>query len=81
MFTVNTSNPLEFLLGILFVLLVFGALVGTVVVFFAYIFGNARDRWPDLTRAQRIQLIRKYVLRLTVFSVLFWIAMQRMPGF
>jgi hypothetical protein len=53
-----------------FVVIAVVVFVGTFVAFFAYVFGNIRNRWPYYERAEKIKVVRRVAFWTICFTVL-----------
>ena len=57
-------------MAIVFVILAIGVFIGAFLAFFAYVFGNIRDRWPYYEPEQKRKVIRSLILWTTCFVAL-----------
>ncbi len=75
--SISLANPAEVILAIVFVVVAFGAFIGTFALAIAYLYSNVFERWPDYTAKKRFQVVRNIVLTVAAVSVLIWLASQR----
>ncbi len=75
--SISLANPAEVILAIVFVVVAFGAFIGTFALAIAYLYSYVFERWPDYTAKKRFQVARNIVLTVAAVSVLVWLASQR----
>ncbi len=67
---IGKGSVFETVLATTFVLLAIAVFIGAFIVFFAYVFGNIRDRWPYYEKEQKRKVIRSLILWTLCFVVL-----------
>jgi hypothetical protein len=77
MLNISLANPFEVLLAAAFVIVAFGALIGSVALAVAYVYSNVFDRWPEYTRAKRFQVSRNIALTVATTALVLWLASNR----
>jgi hypothetical protein len=48
-----------------------------VVLAIAYVYSNVFERWPEYTRAKRLQVSRNIALTVAVMALVLWLASRR----
>jgi vacuolar-type H+-ATPase subunit I/STV1 len=69
-FNIAKGSLLETILAILFVVIAVAVFLGAFLAFFAYVFGNIRDRWPYYEKKEKRKVIRRLVYWFSSFIVL-----------
>gem|GEM_PF-1898417 len=72
-FKIGSGSIWELLLAYFWSFMVFALLVGTFVMFFAYLFGNIRDRWPYYDAKRKRKVISNLVWCFGIFGFLVWL--------
>ena len=70
MFSISLSNPIEVLLAIAFVLVAVAVFVGTIYIFFAYIFSNIKERWREYSAKKKFSVVRNLIVWFAVVGLL-----------
>ena len=70
MFSISLANPLEVLLGVVFVIIAVLVFFGTFGVGVAYVFSNIKERWHEYTRKKKLQVVSNTTIFVVVLSVL-----------
>ena len=64
------ANPLEVLLGVVFVIIAVLIFFGTFGIGAAYVFSNIRERWHEYTSKKKLQVLSNTAIVIVVLSVL-----------
>ena len=67
---IGKGSVFETILAFLFVILAVGVFIGAFLAFFAYLFGNIRDRWPYYESKQKRKVIRSLIIWTVCFITL-----------
>ena len=68
----NAASWLEIAFAILFVVLVFGALVFAFIVPIVGFFSTHKERWHDYSREKKVSVIRTTIISLAIIGLLIW---------
>jgi vacuolar-type H+-ATPase subunit I/STV1 len=59
---IGKGSPFEMILATAFVFIAVAVFIGAFLAFFAYVFGNIRNRWPYYEKAEKRKVIRSLTL-------------------
>jgi lysylphosphatidylglycerol synthetase-like protein (DUF2156 family) len=67
---IGKGSLLETILATAFVIIAVVVFIGAFLAFFAYVFGNIRNRWPYYEKAEKRKVIRSVVFWTICFAAL-----------
>jgi len=70
----DAASLAEIILAIVFIVLVFGALIFAFAMPIIGYFSTHRERWADYSKKKRIQVLRTTAISLAVIGLLIWLS-------